>query len=153
MHRAVYISMYSNMYIIWWVYFVTGLSYVLQQPPSAGLAKTTADIAKKSSHSFLSHCLIQFHASHYIQYYFRRFDRINSPIFVAINKESKRQPTENGTNLIYFTLGWDWNCWIGFAMLAEVGTNSNLHASERISPLLGWPKLFPHIMKTAEHNI
>ena len=39
------------MYISWWVYFVTGLSYVLQQPPTAGLAKTKADIMNKSSHS------------------------------------------------------------------------------------------------------
>ena len=27
-----YRDMYSNMYISWWVYFVTGSSYVLQQP-------------------------------------------------------------------------------------------------------------------------
>ena len=35
------------MYISWWVYFVTGLSLVLQQPATAVLAKTKADIAKK----------------------------------------------------------------------------------------------------------
>ena len=35
------------MFISWWVYFVTGLSSVLKQPPTAGLA----NIANKSSHS------------------------------------------------------------------------------------------------------
>ena len=40
------------MYISWWVYFVTGLSYVLEQPSTARLAKTKADIIKKSSHSY-----------------------------------------------------------------------------------------------------
>ena len=43
------------MYISWWVYFVTGLSYVLQQPPNAGQAKTKADISNKSAHSCSSH--------------------------------------------------------------------------------------------------
>ena len=33
------------------MYFVTGLCYDLEQPPTAGLAKTKADIAKKSSFS------------------------------------------------------------------------------------------------------
>ena len=46
-HTTLYISMYSymytNMYISWWVYFVTGLSYVLQQPLTARLAKTKTD--------------------------------------------------------------------------------------------------------------
>ena len=46
--------MYSNMYISWWMYFVTGLRYVLQQPSTAGPAKTKADIAKKSFYSYLS---------------------------------------------------------------------------------------------------
>ena len=36
------------------MYLVTGLSYVLQQPSTAGLAKTKAVIAKKSSHSYSS---------------------------------------------------------------------------------------------------
>ena len=44
----------------WCVYFVTGLSYVLQQPLTARQAKTKADIVNKSSHSCLScwvkHC-------------------------------------------------------------------------------------------------
>ena len=44
------------MNISWWVYFVTGLSYVLQQPPTAGLAKTKADITNESAHSCSSHC-------------------------------------------------------------------------------------------------
>ena len=44
-HEVIYISLYINMY------FVTGLSYVLQQPLTAGLAKTKADIANKSSYS------------------------------------------------------------------------------------------------------
>ena len=35
------------MYISWWVYFATGLNFVLQQPLTAALAKTKADIAKK----------------------------------------------------------------------------------------------------------
>ena len=35
---------------------MTGLSYVLQQPSTDGLAKTKADVAKKSSHSYSSHC-------------------------------------------------------------------------------------------------
>ena len=47
--------MYSNMYISWWVYFLTGLTYVLQQPLTGGLAKTKADITWKTSHSYLSH--------------------------------------------------------------------------------------------------
>ena len=42
------------MYISWWVHFLTGLTYVLQQPLTAGLAKTKADITKKTSHSYLS---------------------------------------------------------------------------------------------------
>ena len=50
------LSMYSIMYIGWGVYFVTGLSYVLQQPLTAELAKTKANIVKKSSHSYSSHC-------------------------------------------------------------------------------------------------
>ena len=44
------------MYINWWVYFVTDLGYVLQQPSSAGLAKTKTDISKKTSHSYSSRC-------------------------------------------------------------------------------------------------
>ena len=47
MHIYVYNDLYSNTYISWWVYFVTGLRYVLQQPSTAGLAKTKTDIAKK----------------------------------------------------------------------------------------------------------
>jgi hypothetical protein len=39
------------------VYFVTGLKYILQQPSTAGLAKTKADIAKKSSYSYSSRWL------------------------------------------------------------------------------------------------
>ena len=31
----IYILLYIHMYISWWVYFVTGLIYVLQQPPTA----------------------------------------------------------------------------------------------------------------------
>ena len=46
-----YTSMY-NMYISWWVYFMTGL----QQPLTAWLAKTKTDIAKKSSYCYLSCC-------------------------------------------------------------------------------------------------
>ena len=41
--------MYNNIYISWWVYFVTGLNLVLQQPLTAALAKTKTDIVKKSS--------------------------------------------------------------------------------------------------------
>ena len=37
------------------MYFVTGLSYALQQASTAGLAKTKADIPKKSSYSYSSH--------------------------------------------------------------------------------------------------
>ena len=37
------------MYISWWVYFVTGLSLVLQQPLTAVLAKTKADFVENSS--------------------------------------------------------------------------------------------------------
>ena len=37
-------SMYSDMYISWWVYFLTGISYVLKQPLTDGLAKTKADM-------------------------------------------------------------------------------------------------------------
>ena len=43
--------MYTNMYISWWVYFVTGLNLVLQQPLTAALAKTKADIMKKSAYA------------------------------------------------------------------------------------------------------
>ena len=97
--------------------FVTDLSYVLQQPSTARLAKTKADIAKKSSHFYSSHCLIQFHASHSIQYYFRRFDRINSPIFVAITRESQRQ-------LTMFNRKWDklnlFYPWMGLKLLNRV---------------------------------
>ena len=39
--------MYNDMY------FVTGLNFVLQQPSTAILAKTKADIEKKSSYSYL----------------------------------------------------------------------------------------------------
>ena len=42
------------------MHLVTGLSYVLEQPLSARLAKTKADIAKKSSHSYSFHCVRQF---------------------------------------------------------------------------------------------
>ena len=52
---SVYRNMYSNMCISWWVYFVTGFSYVLQQLPTARLAKTKADIMNKSTHSWSSH--------------------------------------------------------------------------------------------------
>ena len=38
------------------MYFVTGLNLGLQQPLTAALAKTKADIAKKSSYCYLSHC-------------------------------------------------------------------------------------------------
>ena len=57
MYSYIYNDMYNDMYISWWVYFVTGLSYVLQQSPTARLAKTKADIANKSSHSCSSHCV------------------------------------------------------------------------------------------------
>ena len=36
-----------DMYISWWVYFVRDLSYVLQQPSTAWLAKTKSDTSKK----------------------------------------------------------------------------------------------------------
>ena len=39
------------------MFFATCLSYVLQQPSTAGLAKTKADIAKKSSYSYSSPCM------------------------------------------------------------------------------------------------
>ena len=42
------------MYISRWVYFVTALSLVLQQGLIAVLAKTKADIAKKSSYCYSS---------------------------------------------------------------------------------------------------
>ena len=45
------------MYNSWWVYFVTGSSYVLQQPSTSKLDETKADIAKKSSHSYSSRWL------------------------------------------------------------------------------------------------
>ena len=45
-------DMYSNMYISWWVYFVTGSSYVLQQPSTAGRPKQT-QISRKKKLSFL----------------------------------------------------------------------------------------------------
>ena len=48
--------MYSNMYIRWWVYFVTGLIYVLQLPTTTKLAKTKADIVNKNSYSYSSSC-------------------------------------------------------------------------------------------------
>ena len=51
-----YNDMYFNMYISWWVYFVTASSYVLQQPSTAGLAKTKADITNESAHFCSSHC-------------------------------------------------------------------------------------------------
>ena len=51
-----YNIMYNNIYISWWVYFVTGLNLVLQQPMTAVLAKTMADTVKKSSYClYLSH--------------------------------------------------------------------------------------------------
>ena len=40
------------------MYFVTGSSYILQQPSTARLAKTKADLAKKSSHFYLSCCYV-----------------------------------------------------------------------------------------------
>ena len=40
----------------WWVYFVVDLSLVLHQPSTALLAKTKADIAKKSSDCYSSRC-------------------------------------------------------------------------------------------------
>ena len=49
--------MYSNMCISWWMYFVTGLSYVLQQPSTARLARTKV-LSKKSSHSYSSRWVI-----------------------------------------------------------------------------------------------
>ena len=59
---SLYIPVYNNTYISWWVYFVTGLNFVLQQPLTAVLAKTKADIAKKSSYCYSSRwpddCLI-----------------------------------------------------------------------------------------------
>ena len=39
--------MYNNMYISWWVYFVTGLNLVPTKPSTAVMAKTKADIAKE----------------------------------------------------------------------------------------------------------
>ena len=53
MHQLIYILLYI---ISWWVYFVTGLDFVLQQPSTAILAKTKADIAEKSSYSYSSRC-------------------------------------------------------------------------------------------------
>ena len=50
-HIAIHIA------ISWWVNFVTVLSYVLQQPLTAGLAKIKADITKKGSHPYSSCCL------------------------------------------------------------------------------------------------
>ena len=43
-------------YISWWVYCMAGLSLVLQQPSTAVLAKTKAEIAKKSSYCYSSRC-------------------------------------------------------------------------------------------------
>ena len=54
LYISIYSVLYSNMYISWLVYFVTGLSYVLLQSTTARLAKLKADIAKKNSHSYLS---------------------------------------------------------------------------------------------------
>ena len=62
-----YSNMYSNMYISWWVYFVTDLSYVLQQPATAGPAKTKTNIAKKSSHSYSS-CWLNPTYVHFAEY-------------------------------------------------------------------------------------
>ena len=39
-----YNNMYCNMYINRWMYFVTGLNLVLQQPSPATLAKTKAEL-------------------------------------------------------------------------------------------------------------
>ena len=56
--KYMYSNTYSNMYISWLVCFMTGSSYILQQPWTTGLAKTKANIAKKSSHSYSSRCLL-----------------------------------------------------------------------------------------------
>ena len=60
LHIAIQIAMYLynvyiDMHISWWVYFVTGSNLVLQQPSTAVLAKTKADITKESSY-FYSSC-------------------------------------------------------------------------------------------------
>ena len=46
------VNMYNDIYISWWLYFI------LQQRLTAELAKTKADIAKKSSYCYFSHCWV-----------------------------------------------------------------------------------------------
>ena len=77
------------------MYFVTGLSYVLLLPSTARLALKKADIEKKALIPTRLIVSSSFMHPISIQYYFKRFDRINSPIFVAITRESQRQPTYN----------------------------------------------------------
>ena len=59
---AMYNDMYINMDISLWVYFLTGLILVLLQTSTAVLAKTKADIAKKSSYCYSS-CWVDPHIS------------------------------------------------------------------------------------------
>ena len=56
--KYMYSNTYSNMYISWLVCFMTGSSYILQQPWTTGLAKTKANIVKKIYHSYSSRCLL-----------------------------------------------------------------------------------------------
>ena len=55
--------MYDNVYISRWVYIVTGLNLVLQQPMTAVLTKTMTDTVKKSSY-----CLYSSHQSKKIRF-------------------------------------------------------------------------------------
>ena len=77
------------MYISWWVHFVTGLNYVLQQALTARLAKTKADIANKSTHSLLSETYAALNA--YQSWFkvcignFSRADTLSDPIIAWLD--------------------------------------------------------------------
>ena len=71
-HIAIHIAIHRYVYQLMGVFCDRLLSYVLQQPPTARLAKPKADIANKSSHSapLVGFTFISF--SHYSQTVYKK---------------------------------------------------------------------------------